>query len=418
MLNSKSPKYFKVIRGDTLMTNKKTDNGLVITTLGKFEVKRDGQILSQDSSYRVWELFKYIITNRQAGIVPELALENLWPDQDYSDPRGAIRALIFRLRKSLGKDSADNKEYISFSQGCYHWNKDVDYWLDAEEFENKVQQAASLKQSNPEQGEELLFQAIELYQGEYLPESYYSQWTIPVRNYYHTLYLQLVLDLVELLEARSDSAKVISVCEQALLSHPYEEDIHRHYLQALIKEGRVKQAQNHYAYTSRKFYQELGIKPSPDLQKILQRAGTNNNEGLDLNSIQNNLKEKSDDQGAFVCEAEVFKEIYKLERRRGERLGLSVFMALVTIMDIDRKNDTSIIKPGLDRLETFLLNSLRKGDVIARWSSNQYVLMLPGLAYEQGERVMERIKKSYNAANPLLTMTTEIQPVLPLEAYL
>ena len=153
------------------------------------------------------------------------------------------------------------------------------------------------------------------------------------------------------------------------------------------------------------------------MQKILQRAGTNNNEGLDLNSIQNNLKEKSDDQGAFVCEAEVFKEIYKLERRRGERLGLSVFMALVTIMDIDRKNDTSIIKPGLDRLETFLLNSLRKGDVIARWSSNQYVLMLPGLAYEQGEKVMERIKDGFNRSNHLLTMTTEIQPVLPLEAY-
>ena len=99
-------------------------------------------------------------------------------------------------------------------------------------------------------------------------------------------------------------------------------------------------------------------------------------------------------------------------------MGLSVFMALVTIMDIDQKNDTSIIKPGLDRLETFLLKSLRKGDVIARWSSNQYVLMLPGLAYEQGEKVMERIKKSYNAANPLLTMTTEIQPDHPQQANL
>lgn len=64
------------------------ESKLEIITLGKFEVRRAGQLLSQDSSYRVWDLFKYIITNRNTGIVPELALENLWPDQEYSDPRG------------------------------------------------------------------------------------------------------------------------------------------------------------------------------------------------------------------------------------------------------------------------------------------------------------------------------------------
>jgi DNA-binding SARP family transcriptional activator len=329
-----------------------------------------------------------------------------------------MRALIYRLRKALGKNPADSQEYITFSQGCYHWNKKVDYWLDADQFESKAQLASSLKQTDLQQAENLLLQAIDLYQGEYLTESYYCQWSIPVRNYYNTLYLRLVLDLVELLEVRGDSAKIISVCEQALLHHPYEENIHRHYLKTLMKEGRVKQAQNHYAYASRKIYQELGIKPSVDLEKIVQTANNQDNKGLDLSSIQNNLKEKIDDEGAFVCDAAVFKEIYKLERRRGERLGLSVFMALVTITDIDHNDDSPAIKAGLDFLESFLLKSLRKGDVIALWSSNQYVLMLPGLAYEQGEKVMERIKKSYNAANPLLTMTTEIQPVLPLEAYL
>jgi DNA-binding SARP family transcriptional activator len=398
------------------MVNKK-HNGLEITTLGKFEVKRAGQVLSQDSSYRVWELFKYIITNRQNGIVPELALENLWPDQDYADPRGAVRALIFRLRKSLGKNASNSQDYIVFSQGCYHWNNSVDYWLDVEEFENKAQQAASIKETQPQQAESLLLQAIELYQGEYLPESYYCQWTIPVRNYYHTLYLQVVLDLMDLLTQRNDNPRIISVCEQALLAHPYEEDIHRHYLKALIKEGRVKQAQNHYAYTSQKFYQDLGIKPSPDLQKILQTASSREAEGLDLNGIQNHLQEESADQGAFVCDTQVFKEIYKLERRRGERLGISVFMALVSITDSKQKNQDTVDKSDMNALERFLVNSLRKGDVIARWSSNQYVLMLPGLAYEQGEKVMERIKNGFNRTNQYLTMTTEIQPVLPLEAY-
>ena len=43
------------------------ESKLEIITLGKFEVRRAGQLLSQDSSYRVWDLFKYIITNRNTG---------------------------------------------------------------------------------------------------------------------------------------------------------------------------------------------------------------------------------------------------------------------------------------------------------------------------------------------------------------
>jgi len=394
------------------------DAKLEIITLGKFEVKRGGQLLSQDSSYRVWELFKYIITNRNTGIVPELALENLWPDQEYSDPRGAVRALIFRLRKFLGQCPHTAEDYIIFSQGCYHWNKNVDYWLDVEEFEAKAQQALSLKQSQPGQAEELLLQAADLDGGEYLPESYYCQWTIPVRNYLHSLYLQVVLELLELLSARGDSSKIITICEQALRTHPYEEDIQRYYLKALVNEGRIKQARNHYTYTANKFYQDLGIKPSADLQRIVQATTTRQPEGLDLNSIQNHLQEKADNQGAFVCDTEVFKEIYKLERRRGERLGLSVFLALVSVGDENDQSDAIVVKKGMDQLETFLANSLRKGDVIARWSSNQYVLMLPGLAYEQGEKVMERIKNGFKRINRNLNVITEIQPVLPLEMYI
>ena len=393
------------------------ESKLEIITLGKFEVRRAGQLLSQDSSYRVWNLFKYIITNRNTGIVPELALENLWPDQEYSDPRGAVRALIFRLRKSLGQNPGTAQDYIVFSQGCYHWNKNVDYWLDAEEFENMARRALTVKHSQPQHYEDLLLQAVDLYGGEYLPESYYRQWTIPVRNYLNSLYLQVVLELMELLAARGDYSKIITICEQVLRTHSYEEQIHRYYLKALVNEGRIKQARSHYTYIDNKFYQDLGIKLSADLQRTIQAPGNRQPGGVGLNSIQNHLQEKADNQGAFICDSEVFKDVYNLERRRGERLGLSVFLALVTIMDDTQQIDSSVVKKGMDELESFLVKSLRKGDVITRWSNNQYLLMLPGMADELGEKVMERIKNGFNQTNQHLTINTEIQPVLPPEIY-
>lgn len=99
------------------------DNVLMIYTLGRFMVKRGETVLSDQShrSYRLWELFQYLVTNRNKSFLPESIAENLWPDNTYSEPRQAVRTQVCRLRKLL-KDRDDNSEYITFVQGCYQWN--------------------------------------------------------------------------------------------------------------------------------------------------------------------------------------------------------------------------------------------------------------------------------------------------------
>lgn len=386
---------------------------LQITTLGKFQVKMGDEVLSHDSnrSSRVWELFKYMLANRHRGIVPELALEDLWPDQEYTDPRGAMRALIFRLRKLLS--SSSSKDYIQYYQGTYNWNPDNEYWLDIEEFENLAQQALVLKDTDSNEAEQMLFDTIQLYKGEFLPESFYSQWSIPVRNHYYSLCLQVGLNLIELLNKRDDYAAIINICEKLLITHPYEEEINLRYLEALLREGRTQQAQNHYTYIDKKFYQDLGIKPSAEIQNIIQSCNTENI--TNLNELQNQLVENNENTGAFSCSSGVFKEIYNLERRRGERLGIVIFLALITI-DVMNSIELSSLEPYMTNLEKYLISCLRKGDVVARWGSNQYVLMLPSMTIEQGEKVMQRISIGYNKTHTA-TITTELQAVLPPEIF-
>ena len=386
---------------------------LEIITLGKFQVKRGEELLSHDTSRssRVWELFKYLLANRHRGIVPELALEDLWPDQEYNDPRGAMRALIFRLRKSLSSSSND---YIQYYQGTYYWNPDNKCWLDIEEFEKLIQNAGELTETTPNDAEKMLFDAIQLYNGEFLPESFYSQWSIPIRNRYHSLCLQASLDLIELLNKRDDYAAIINICEKLLITHPYEEEINLYYLEALLHEGRTQQAQNHYTYICKKFYQDLGIKPSIEIQNIMQSYNKGNISSL--NELQNQLIENTESVGAFVCSSEVFKEIYQLERRRGERLGIVIFLALIT-MNINAESiESASIELYMNNLEKYLVFCLRKGDVIARWANNQYVLMLPGMTVEQGEKVMQRISIGYDKMHNE-TITIELQAVLPPEKY-
>ena len=109
---------------------------LQIFTLGRFVVKRGETILSDKAnrSYRLWELFKYLLTNRNRSFLPETITENLWPDNNYSHSRQVVRTQVCRLRQLLNDDNS-HSESVVFVQGCYQWDNKLDFWLDAEEFE-------------------------------------------------------------------------------------------------------------------------------------------------------------------------------------------------------------------------------------------------------------------------------------------
>jgi two-component SAPR family response regulator len=61
---------------------------LKIYTLGRFIVLRGKKSLNEQTnrSYRMWELFKYLLTNRGKGIPAESITEILWPGSDYAAP--------------------------------------------------------------------------------------------------------------------------------------------------------------------------------------------------------------------------------------------------------------------------------------------------------------------------------------------
>ena len=126
----------------------------VIYTLGKFYIKHGDIVISEGSnrSKRMWEIFKFLLSNREKSYFPEVILEKLWPDNDYSDPNLVMRSQIFRLRQVLGsggdeKSLADN---IIFHQGGYSWTDKTPYYLDVNDLESTVSEAGLLLKDDPE----------------------------------------------------------------------------------------------------------------------------------------------------------------------------------------------------------------------------------------------------------------------------
>ena len=76
-----------------------------------------------------------------------------------------------------------------------------------------------------------------------------------------------------------------------------------------------------------------------------------------------------------------------MESRRTGRLGISVFLLLVTVepkatLASSSKAYLDIVSESMIRLEDVLYHCLRSGDVVSQYSGSQYIVLLPTCQYE------------------------------------
>jgi len=396
---------------------------ICIYTLGKFYVYHDQKVLNESSSQsrRMWVIFMFLLSNRGKSFFPETILGNIWPEKEYSDPSMILRAQMFRLRHALDEGPAKNSlaDNIMLSQGSYIWEEKTAYWLDVDELESLAGEAGEIVDVNPEQAINLYRKAIALYKGPYLSELSFSEWLEPIRSYYHDIYMECVLNLIKLLKGRDAHKEIIKTCEQALKVDYFEEKIHLKLLEALLADEQTTRARAHYNEVTSVFYKELGIKPSERLKSIYRMITSEPGSfELDLTTIQEGLKGKEETNGAYFCDAELFRYFYKLERARVERSGQSSLLGLFTITTPGyRLPEDKVLTKVMQHLQGVVLNSLRKGDLVTRWNKAQLLLLMPGLTREEAEKVTERIEAKFREKHSLegLIIHKKIESLLPPE---
>jgi DNA-binding SARP family transcriptional activator len=372
---------------------------LEVYTFGKFLVKKGDKHLSESSnrSYKLWELFKFLLTNKERGCQGEVLQEAIW-NNDCPDNNRALRTLVYRLRKTLDEDLPQDESFISFSHGCYSFKILNNCKIDCIDFERLYNKATILENDYPTKAKDLYLEAIALYKGEYLSECVNSDWVLQTRNYYRRIYLQCVNKLLKLLDSMKNYNKIISLCEKVFLVEPLEEDIHKYYIKALMENGNFKQAKEHYEYITSLLYSELGVKPSSELREIYRLIKIDSNSiDLDINSIKENIKERNKNYGTYVCDPEIFRHIYKLEARRKERAGIESTLGLLTLIQNNYKLPAKKeLSEAMETLKNIVMMTLRKGDVICVWNEAQIIFLINGASLEGSQLVINRIVSVFN----------------------
>ena len=118
------------------------------------------------------------------------------------------------------------------------------------------------------------------------------------------------------------------------------------------------------------------MRPSQDLRELYNEImSVEKSLETDLETIQDDLREAAARPGAFVCEYGFFREAYRLEARRAARSGTSVHIALITVSLPDGGvPPLSVLATTMDQLQEVLTGSLRRGDVVSKYSGAQFQL--------------------------------------------
>lgn len=391
---------------------------IYVNMLGGFSIRIEHHQINDQSNHskKPWILLEYLITFRNREISPNELIELIWSNDKSTNPSGALKTLLFRSRKLLLPLNYPTHELIIQSRGSYAWTKNFKTVVDIDIFESLCDQAFKSKDS-PKEKLDLCLSAIDIYKGDFLPQSEWESWVVPISTYYHSLYQKLVHDTIDLLKETESYQKIIDVCQKAIQVEAFDETLHYNLIYSLYKTGNQHGAMEHYNHTVDMFYNEFAITPSDDLKELYKTIrDTKHGITTDLSTIQEILQEESCTKGAFYCEYSVFKDIYQLESRAIIRTGDSIYLCLLTLTDLNGQLlKPAILTKAMDEMNETIRSSLRRGDVFTRYSISQYMILLPTATYENGEIVLRRItqtfRKQYTRRD--LMVSYSLQAVLP-----
>lgn len=391
---------------------------IYVNMLGGFSIRIEHHQINDQSNHskKPWILLEYLITFRNREISPNELIELIWANDKSTNPSGALKTLLFRSRKLLLPLNYPTHELIIQSRGSYAWTKKFKTVVDIDIFESLCNQAFKSKDS-PKEKLDLCLSAIDIYKGDFLPQSEWESWVVPISTYYHSLYQKLVHDTIDLLKETESYQKIIDVCQKAIQVEAFDETLHYNLIYSLYKTGNQHGAMEHYNHTVDMFYNEFAITPSDDLKELYKTIrDTKHGITTDLSTIQEILQEESCTKGAFYCEYSVFKDIYQLESRAIIRTGDSIYLCLLTLTDLNGQLlKPAILTKAMDEMNETIRSSLRRGDVFTRYSISQYMILLPTATYENGEIVLRRIaqtfRKQYTRRD--LMVNYSLQAVLP-----
>jgi DNA-binding SARP family transcriptional activator len=247
---------------------------LRVQTLGGFRIWRSGLEITHAAWGRekAIHLFQFFITTRRRApyLHKEQIIDRLWPQLSPEEGDRDFKVALHAVNKTLEPDRPPRTEprFIQRHELTYGLNL-AEVWIDADAFETLLTAGNHALPDHPEAAITFYRQAMALYQGDFLPERRYEDWSSAERERLQVLGLGLMVRLADLLLATTP-LESIRLAQQVLAIDPVWEDAYRIQIKAYLAQGNRPLALRSYEQCVQVLARELGLEPLPETRQLYE----------------------------------------------------------------------------------------------------------------------------------------------------
>jgi DNA-binding SARP family transcriptional activator len=241
---------------------------LHIFALGELRIETPEGPLSGDwLEQRPGQLLRVLVCERHRVAPADAIAEAIWP---HAGPAAAntVRHFVHALREKLEPRRPKHGESCSVvcRRGGYALRSEY-VWIDADEFEQEAGEGlAALAAGDRVLAHAHLGRAVALYQGDFLSDEPYAEWTFLERERLRAIACNALRALAELHVDHSEVAA--KYLERLADMEPYDDDVQRQLISAWLRLGRKSRAARHYHTFRVRMLHEFGERPEFELSDL------------------------------------------------------------------------------------------------------------------------------------------------------
>lgn len=250
---------------------------LRVYALGSLRIYRK-DILLFDESWRnkpAKTIFKMLFTAPGKRYPKDVLAEALWPETEPDVAANRLRVAVHDLRKMLGEGGRQATRYIAQQEGSYYFDDHLPAWSDVAAFVAAAARGRDLaRQDRREEALQAYGEAEALYQGEYLRDDPFFDWSISPRERLREQHLAMLGDAARLHAADGGFEEAAGFCRKIVRIEPWREEVYRRLMQYLAQAGRSHEALRVYEECRRALQAEVGAEPAEETTALRDRIAS------------------------------------------------------------------------------------------------------------------------------------------------
>jgi len=236
--------------------------------LGSLEVSAQGAV-AELGPPKQRALLAILLLHAGEIIPVDRLIDLLWGEHPPRTANHSIQIYISDLRKAI--DSLGGKEILTTRPPGYLLNADPAS-IDARQFERLVEEGTrKLRSGDQAEGAKDLRAALGLWRGPALSDFTYEDFAQPYIRRFHDLHLDAIEELAGAELEAGQASDVVPMLDAAIRDDPLRERSRELLMLALYRSGRHAEALRTYQQLRTQLVEELGLDPSPPLQRMQER---------------------------------------------------------------------------------------------------------------------------------------------------